>query len=635
MFRLVKRISLKRSSKSSPKPGAGYGLLTLALMILLASSGTVSAASSDIIWSRDFGGNGEETGNMVRPCSDGGYIVAGSSRSGGGSQDFYLVKTNSQGDKLWERTFGGAGEEQAKWVEQSTDGGYVLAGSIKAVDSGILSIYIIKTDPTGKIVWDKTLGETRSAEALAMHKNWDGSFVVTGYMQSVSGIPQAYLMKIDNAGKVKWENSFASANIEKLQGIYQSSDGGYILTGYSQAPASNRRDLLLMKTDVNGDLKWRKSFANNNLQGGQSVIPTADGGFLIAGYRSQAGSSGNGIYLLKTDGNGTYLWDKSYSPANDSSGCAVYQMPDYTYVVLANTQSNISGVLGGYLLKTDSKGNKTGDLSMGIAGPESVSYGQLTSDGYYILVGTKMVANAGKNLWLGKVKLQNPATAAAPVISKGSFIWPDQSEYRGDMQNGKANGWGKVTFSDGGIYEGAWKDNLFNGQGTLITPDGSTYKGGFKDNMYWGKGVYTWSTGEKYEGAFRYNKRNGEGEFSWSNGVKYTGDWLDNSPHGYGNIQWPNRENYVGEMKDGEASGLGTYIFANGEKYVGQFSSLVFDGFGTYTWKNGASYTGEFKQDMMNGQGTYTWPNGIQQWGFWRDDKYIGLYQEGFSKKDK
>jgi len=621
---------------SQPRRGTGSGRFWLLLFsLVLCLPARVWAAGDEIIWTRDCGGQGEQTAYALRTTADGGYVVAGSSSTADGLLDMYCLHTDALGNPLWEKTWGGEGNQTAGAVEQLADGSYLLAGSSTATDSGKSAIYIAKTDRAGNLLWDKVLPSSASKTAiLATIKTSDNAVIITGYMQNAYGLKQGYLSKIDANGKVVWENSLAATEAEELRGIALAKDGGYILCGYTEKPGSAERDMLLIKTDASGNLKWRRAMGGSGLQTANSIIAAADGTYLLTGYKTGSSASNTSTCVRKTDANGSILWDKSYASGNESAGFAIQASADGNYMVFCTSRSEITNVSGAYLLRIDGQGNKVADLNLGQAGPEMLAGGLAMSDGAGIVVGSKNSGDQGRNVCLAKVKFLT-RTAAVPVVTKGSLNWPDQSEYRGDLQNGKANGWGKVSYSDGGSYEGEWRDNLFNGQGTLITPDGSKYKGGFKDNMYFGKGVYTWPGGERYEGDYRYNKRNGEGTFIWPGGIKYSGEWLDNQAQGYGSITWPNREAYSGEMNAGQATGMGSYTFSNGEKYTGQFSSLNFEGLGTYSWPNGARYIGEFKSDMMNGQGTYIWPSGVQQWGYWKDDKYIGLYPTGFSKKDK
>ncbi len=609
------------------------GFLLLAVSLILCLPATVDAAGEEIIWTRDYGGPGEQTACALRSTTDGGYIVAGSSSGADGLPDIYLLHTDGLSNTLWEKTWGGEGSQTANAIEQLADGSYLLAGSSKAADNSS-SIYIAKTNRSGELLWEKILSGTNHAVALAMLKTSDNAVIITGYMQNEHGLKQGYISKIDANGKVLWENSLTATEAEELRGIAQARDSGYILCGYTENPGSAERDMLLIKTDAAGNLKWRRALGGSGQQTANSISTAADGTYLLTGYKAGSSVGNTSICVRKTDANGSVLWDKSYASGNESAGYSIQASANGDYMIFCTSRSDITNMSGTYLLKIDAAGNKIIDINLGQAGPEMVAGGLVMSDGAGIVLGSKTSGVQGRNVCLTKVKFTT-RSAAAPVVSKGSLNWPDQSEYRGDLQNGKANGWGKVSYADGGSYEGEWRDNLFNGQGTLITPDGSKYKGGFKDNMYFGKGVYTWPGGERYEGDYRYNKRNGEGTFTWPGGIKYTGEWLDNQAQGYGSITWPNREAYSGEMNAGQATGMGSYTFSNGEKYTGQFNSLNFDGLGTYTWPNGARYIGEFKSDMMNGQGTYIWPSGVQQWGYWKDDKYIGLYPTGFSKKDK
>ena len=175
-------------------------------------------------------------------------------------------------------------------------------------------------------------------------------------------------------------------------------------------------------------------------------------------------------------------------------------------------------------------------------------------------------------------------------------------KYVGEYKDGKRNGQGTYTWSDGAKYVGENKDDMSNGQGTMTYADGGKYIGEWKDGKKDGQGTYTWSDGAKYVGEYKDGKRNGQGTMTYADGGKYIGEW-----------------------KDGKKDGQGTRTNADGVKYVGEWKDDKENGQGTYTWQNPwEQYVGEVKDGTRHGKGTYTMADGTVEKGLWEDDEFLG-----------
>lgn len=632
-------------------------IIFLTIMFIFLTGGKAFALTgAGIEWAYDYGDNGVNSAQSVQQTDDGGFIVVGDTiKASSHKKEIYLLKLDSQGILQWEKTIGSKGDNTAKDIEQTTDGGYIITGySSRQADNGN-DIYVLKTDARGIKSWEQLIGARGDDQASCVKQNSDGTYIIAAYSESREKVREAILIKLNNNGVKMWEKRFSGNGFAGFSSVCESSDNSFIAAGYTASSNDKQKDVFLLKIGENGDFKWEKTFGG---KGGDDVanniIQAADGTYILLGYKEADASGKMDVYLLKTSISGELCWENSFGASYKNTGRCVEETADGGFIILANTYSYGTPVWGAYLVKTDASGRKVMEKTFGRDGPDFASWGQQTYDAYYVIAGSKNVGDPeGKNAYLMKLNLRlsfvqgsqkekqaivveangNSANSQSEKevnenLSEGGILWPDMSEYRGQLLNGKAHGKGNILFPDGGRYDGEWKNNMFNGYGTLTTPDGNQYTGNFRDHMFYGQGVYIWRTGEKYEGEFIYNKMDGKGFFTWPGGVEYSGEFRNGEANGYGTIIWPNGEKYTGQMAGGQASGLGTYLFSNGEKYVGQFSSLTFDGLGTYYWSNGAMYVGEFTSDMMNGQGTYIWPNGVQQWGYWLNDRYIGLYPE-------
>jgi hypothetical protein len=202
------------------------------------------------LWNRTFGGPLSDTGNCVQQTADGGYIIIGATESYGTeeSSDVWLIKTNGNGIEEWNRTFGGVDWEDALNGRQTADGGYVIVGTIPA-ENGTTDIWLIKTNANGNQVWEKTFGGTDYDTGYSVQQTTDGGYLVTGgYTNPMTYTPAVFVVKTDVNGNEMWSQTY-DVNGSEAQGYYgiQSADGGYVITGYTGAVMDAASDVWLFK----------------------------------------------------------------------------------------------------------------------------------------------------------------------------------------------------------------------------------------------------------------------------------------------------------------------------------------------------------------------------------------------------
>jgi len=257
-------------------------------------------------WNKTFHGNycdSYDIANSVQQTSDGGYILAGYKLSDAGTWDFWLVKTDPDGNEQWNKTFGGWwGFDSAYSIQQTSDGGYILAGDTKSLDADDHNhdFWLVKTDPDGNEQWNKTFGGPYDDFAYSVQQTPNGGYILAGQTISFgAGGYDFWLVKTDPDGNERWNKTFGGTYHDVARSIKQTSDGGYILAGHTISYGAGNGDFWLVKTDPDGNKQWDKTFGGTDRDWAHSVQQTSDGGYILAGYTNSYGAGGNDFWLVK------------------------------------------------------------------------------------------------------------------------------------------------------------------------------------------------------------------------------------------------------------------------------------------------------------------------------------------------
>jgi len=328
------------------------------ISLLLVFISTILHGQVDTLWTNTFGGSDEDYGHAVQQTDDGGYIITGYTRSfGAGSADIYLIKTDSNGDTLWTKTFGDSLIDSGKSVQQTSDGGYIITGYTKSFGSGGSDVWLIKTDSNGDSLWTKTFGGIDGDRGNWVQQTTDGGYILTGFRFPIAyGDADVWLIKTDSNGDSLWTKTFGGDHDERSYGVQQTTDGGYIITGATESYGNGENDIWLIKTDSNGDSLWTKTFGGSSDDTGYSVQQTTDNGYIIAGWTYSYGNGNLDAWLIKTDSNGDSLWTKTFGGNGWDYGVSIQKTFDGGYIFTGATYSYGNGESDVWLIKTDSDG---------------------------------------------------------------------------------------------------------------------------------------------------------------------------------------------------------------------------------------------------------------------------------------
>ncbi len=312
-------------------------------------------SNGDTIFTKMYGGGYDAYGNDIHKTSDGGFVITGGiyGVNPGYSMDVYLIRTDNEGNELWSRTYGKYLWDQGNCVRQTIDEGFLIAGW--CVDSCSSSnIYFIKTDNNGDTIQTRICGNEYLDKAFNMCQSSDSTYVVVGTAQFDStGSSYVYLIKVDLNGDSIWSRSYGGIHDDWGADVKRTIDGGYIITGNTRSFGAGRRDVYLIKTNSNGDTIWSKTYGADSQDYGYSVIETSDEGYLVSGI-SDSFSPYYDIYLIKTDSNSDTLWTKTIGRAGDDYGNSIIQSPDGGYIIAGYTFINSPANYDVYLIKLDS-----------------------------------------------------------------------------------------------------------------------------------------------------------------------------------------------------------------------------------------------------------------------------------------
>jgi len=379
-------------------------------------------SSGNVIWTKTIGGSSSDWATSIIQSSDGGYIVAVNTWSfGAGTWDIYVVKLDSAGNVLWTKTIGGSDWEEVWSIIQSSDGGYVVASRTYSFGAGDNDIYLVKLDSSGNVIWTKTIGGSAWDGASSIIQSSDGGYVVAGGTSSFgAGNADMYVVKLDSAGNVIWTKTIGGSNWDEAQSIIQSSDGGYVVAGKTWSFGAGSADMYVVKLDSAGNVIWTKTIGGSNDDEAVSIIQSSDGGYVVAGWTGSFGAGGADFFVVKLDSSGNVVWAKTIGGIGDDAwGNSIIQSSDGGYVVVGHTQSFGAGGVDMYVVKMDANGNVC--FSQNITNYSvSSNVGSFSSPSTVAISQSPTVNTVSPTVSSGGSETDVCALAPAPYICSGS-----------------------------------------------------------------------------------------------------------------------------------------------------------------------------------------------------------------------
>ncbi len=341
------------------------------------------SVNGEIEWQNTIGGSGNDEINTIIQTPDGGYFAGGSSNSNisgdksqnsRGGKDFWLVRLDSAGIVLWDKTYGGTEDDDLRAIVPTTNGGYLLAGSSRSNISGDRTvsnqatqkdIWMIKIDNSGEIGWQKALGIQDSHFVSNMEQTDDGGYILGGLITIYSplfGTNEYYwAVKMDSSANTIWNKHYGGEGEDWMKKILPTADGGFIITGLSNSDVSSDKsensqgdfDYWVVKTDSSGNIEWENTIGGSEAEQAEDIIPAIDGGYYATGW-SYSNASGDktedlqggqatDLWILKLNEVGVIEWQNSIGGYDGESDTKIFQENNGSIFICATSSSDISG----------------------------------------------------------------------------------------------------------------------------------------------------------------------------------------------------------------------------------------------------------------------------------------------------
>lgn len=344
---------------------------------------TSTAFNGELVWTKTFGGSGDESIHGVAKTMDGGFVVVGYTKSNDGDitdavdtiEDIWLTKYNADGNLLWSKTYGGSADDYGYSVVENNDGTLTVAGYSLSSDAdvpsnlGMHDFFIFKTDASGNLIWSKSHGYTSHDHAHKLISTTDGGYLVVGFTDYsggiggknansiLHGVGEYYMIKLDANGNKVWDNYFGGTQNDRVFDAVQANDGGYILVGYSESSDFDvtdnhgSYDYWVIKTNSLGQAVWKKSYGGSELDQAYGIVKSIGDTYLIVGTSNStdgdisSNKGQNDVWMININDQGDLLWQKSFGGSGYETANSIRKLQNGNFLIAGHSRSNNGDVI--------------------------------------------------------------------------------------------------------------------------------------------------------------------------------------------------------------------------------------------------------------------------------------------------
>lgn len=340
-------------------------------------------ATNTIEWSKTFGGSDDDRARDILQLSDGSFLVTGFSRStdldvsvNSGNYDFWVVKINIDGTLVWEKSFGFSGADQSYIIKQTSDGNFLLGGSLDVTASGGQGnsktskrhaggdYWLLKIDTKGNKLWSRYYGGQFTDTLLDISETENGNYILTGYSDSSDtdisnnlGEYDFWIVKVNNTGDLIWERNFGGSQIDEAFSITKTTDNHFLIAGNTRSADKDvtlnngSSDIWVIKISSDGTLIWERNFGGTSFDNANKIISAERGGFYVVGSSRSSdidatSNFGNkDVWILKIDATGNLQWQKNIGGNNLDEASSVIELQNGSLIVSGESWSSDNDIL--------------------------------------------------------------------------------------------------------------------------------------------------------------------------------------------------------------------------------------------------------------------------------------------------
>ena len=369
--------------------------LIISSFLCISSISFVYADPGDTIWTRIYGGDENDIAYSIDRTTDGGFVIAGETKSfGHGGFDYYIIKIDAAGDTLWTRTIGGSSADHAKFIQCTNDGGYIIVGTTLSFGEWVPNIWLVKLNANGNTSWTRHFFNNMFNYADCVRQTSDGGYIIAGWSGEMDiSHHDFYIIKTDSDGHQQWTENYDAGNPEMAYSITQTADSGYIIAGCSLHSFETQEDFRVLKIRSNASVNWDRYYGDSDLQAAHAVMETSDNGYLIVGISTD--TMVGRTYVVKTDYYGDTLWTRTYPGSMRSA----LECDDGGYLISSVINGDIN------ILKINSNGDSLWSRLYLYPDFEAGNDIEKTDDGNYIICGDRGdYSEGGSDIFLVKIE---------------------------------------------------------------------------------------------------------------------------------------------------------------------------------------------------------------------------------------
>lgn len=368
------------------------------ISLLIISSGYILSQNQiitnkllpGVTWQETFGGAGRDYGTCIINTLDGGFAVTGNTTSGGfGKEDIFFTKHHSDGSMQWSKLIGGVNGDIANSLIQTSDSCYIIVGATYTITPDFCEdMFIIKLNQIGEQMWAKKFGGEGWEVAYSIKNTSDGGFIVVGYSEILNTTYGLKIIKFDENGTIEWSKFAENIGLALIYPeVIQTNDEGFGIATTTDSVFGDW-DMFFIKLNKFGLLQWAWAIGGPSVEEAVSVCQTIDNGYAISGYTASYGAGAPDLYIVKLSSNGTLQWTRTIGGDNDDYAFTIINSNDGGLIVAGESFSFGLGWIDLYILKLNAVGQYVWGKTIGRSEFDFIRSIVYDNDGGFIAVGS-------------------------------------------------------------------------------------------------------------------------------------------------------------------------------------------------------------------------------------------------------